>query len=121
MTAPASQPSGSMRFQSDEVLSGMLATVERPTFTDDRVRLMAIFEALAGRFSLFAHFQSGTHVQAVDDALAKLEAKDFLRHDDGCYTLTTDGRAHCVSSKRTLFNPGDREQLEAAALVFDTL
>lgn len=37
------------------------------------------------------------------------------------YTLTTEGRAACVSSKRTLFNRDDREQFEGAAAVFSAV
>ncbi len=121
MTSPASQPSRSMRFEISEVLSGMLATVEQRTFTDDAARLAAMFEDLSGKFALFAPFQSNVDAKAVGDALAKLEQKHFITHGTGHYTLTDDGKAHCVSSKRTLFNQGDREQLEAASLVFDTL
>lgn len=120
MNAPTNQSAGSMRFQSDEVLSGLLATVEHYAFTDDPARLTTMFDGLAESFPLFAHFRPG-NAQAVDDALAKLETKQFLEHADGRYALTGEGRAHCVSSKRTLFNQSDREQLEGAALVFDTL
>lgn len=121
MTSSASQSSGSMRFQIHEVLSGMLATVDQPTFTDDAARLASMFEDLSGRFALFSSFQAGVDAAAVGDALKKLEQMQYIEHGAGEYTLTEEGRAHCVSSKRTLFNQGDREQLEAAALLFDTL
>jgi hypothetical protein len=121
MTSNSEQPVNSMRFEISEVLSGMLASVEQHTFTDDPSRLATMFADLSGRFSLFKPFESGVDPKAVADALVKLEQKHYLTHGDQHYTLTDDGKAHCVSSKRTLFNQGDREQLEAAALVFDTL
>jgi hypothetical protein len=110
-----------MRFQIHEVLSGMLATVQRRTFTDDPARLATMFEGLSGKFALFAPFQSGVDAAAVGEALQKLEQMRYIEHGAGGYTLTDEGLAHCISGKRTLFNQGDREQLEGAALVFDTL
>lgn len=110
-----------MRFQIHEVLSGMLATVERQTFTDDPARLATMFEDLSSRFTLFAPFESGVDAAAVGEALEKLEQMQCIEHGTDDYTLTPEGLASCVSSKRTLFNAGDREQLEGAALVFDTL
>lgn len=110
-----------MRFEINEVLSGMLATIDKESFTDDAARLAAMFEGLSGRFTLFAPFQTGVDAKAVGDALAKLEQKHYIEHGTGEYTLTEEGRAHCVSSKRTLFNQGDREQLEGAAAEFSTL
>ncbi|MEX2229084.1 MAG: hypothetical protein WEB13_05525 [Dehalococcoidia bacterium] len=118
---PGNHPPGSMRFQIHEVLSGMLATVERRTFTDDPARLATMFEGLSGKFALFAPFQSGVDAAAVGEALQKLDQMHYIEHGAAEYTLTDEGLAHCVSSKRTLFNQGDREQLEGAALVFDTL
>jgi hypothetical protein len=121
MTNSSGAAPGSMRFQLDEVLSGMLATVERQTFTDDPARLATMFTDLSGQFALFAPFQSGVDPAAVGNALQKLEQKHFIEHGAGAYTVTPEGKAHCVSSKRTLFNQKDREQLEGAAAVFDTL
>ena len=37
----------SMRYTIDEVLSGMLASIERDTFTDDTQRLGEVFKGLA--------------------------------------------------------------------------
>ena len=112
---------GSMRFEIHEVLSGMLATVDKDTFSDDAAGLAKMFEGLSGRFALFAPFQVGVDPAAVGDALGKLEQKHCIEHGDGIYTLTPEGRASCVSSKRTLFSQADREQLEGAAAEFDTL
>lgn len=111
----------SMKFSIDEVLQGMLASIEQDSFTDDAARLAAMFEGLAGSVALFAPMANGVDPQAVAAALKKLEDKAILKHTDGTYTLTETGRAHCVSSKRTLFNKGDQEQLEAAAKVFATV
>ncbi len=121
MTSSGTHASGSMRFQLHEVLSGMLASISANSFTDDPARLAAMFESLSGQFALFAPFQSGVDADAVDAALQKLAQQHVIEHGDGGYTVTAEGLAHCVSSKRTLFNQGDREQLEAAAVVFDTL
>lgn len=111
----------SMKFSLDEVLQGMLASVEQDTFTDDTTRLASMFEGLATTAPLFAPMAAGVDPQAVASALKKLEDKAILKHTDGTYMLTDSGRAHCVSGKRTLFNKGDQEQLEAAAKVFATI
>lgn len=111
----------SMRFSLDEVFSGMLASTEQDSFPDDAEQLAAMFEDLAGKFPLFAPMANAVDATAVTDALKKLEDRSFLEHRDGQYVLTEAGRAHSVTSKRTLFNKGDVEQLEQAAHVFDTL
>ena len=111
----------SLRFSLDEVLSGMLATLEGDHFTDDAPRLAASFEDLAGKFPLFASFAGALDPQAVENALAKLESKSHLSHESGQYKVTAEGRAYCVSSKRTLFNRKDCEQLEAATLIFQAV
>lgn len=112
---------GSMKFSLDEVLQGMLASIEQDSFTDDPARLASMFEGLAATVALFAPMAAGVDPQAVAGALKRLEDKSILTHADGKYTLTTTGRAHCVSSKRTLFSRGDQEQLEAAARTFATV
>lgn len=117
----ASSGSQSMKFALHEVLQGMLASVEQDTFTDDVTRLAAMFEGLATTVPLFAPLAAGVDPQAVAHALKALEDKAILAHADGKYTLTEAGRAHCVSGKRTLFNRGDQEQLEAAAKMFAAL
>jgi hypothetical protein len=110
-----------MRFALHEVLSGMLATTSGDSFSDDHERLAAMFEDLASRYSLFAPMASGVDAGAVANALQVLEEKHYVRHEAGRYSLTAEGRAQCVSSKRTLFNASDRLQLEEAAKSFDTL
>lgn len=110
-----------MKFTLNEVLSGMLASVEQDTFTDDVKRLAAMFEGLASTVPLFAPMAAGVDPEAVASALKTLEDKAILTHAGGAYTLTEAGRAHCVSGKRTLFNRGDQEQLETAAKTFAAL
>lgn len=110
-----------MRFALHEVLSGMLASIEQDGFADDVGRLVAMFEDLAKSFSLFAPLAAGVDQTAVQDVLRTLEARGFVQHGTGQYVLTMAGRAHCVSSKRTLFSQRDREQLEEAARLFNTL
>ncbi len=117
----ASQGSNSMKFTLNEVLQGMLASVEQDTFTDDATRLAKMFEGLATTVPLFAPMAAGVDPQAVAGALKSLEDKSIITHADGKYTLTESGRAHCVSGKRTLFNKRDQEQLEAAAKTFATV
>lgn len=117
----ASSGSNSMKFTLNEVLQGMLASVEQDTFTDDAARLAKMFEGLATTVPLFAPMAAGVDPQAVAGALKTLEDKAILTHGEGTYTLTETGRAHCVSGKRTLFNKRDQEQLEAAAATFATV
>ena len=108
-----------MRFAPDELLSGMLATVEGNDFPADPPTLQTIFVKIATEFPLFAPFT------ALDDAVGRaigvLEGRKSLVRAGERYTLTTEGRAACVSSKRTLFSRGDREQLEGAAAVFSAV
>jgi hypothetical protein len=108
----------SMRFSLPEVMSGMLASLESDRFTDDPVQLTALIEELAGQFSLFAPLAAAVDAEAVAGAFNDLRDKEFLVHEDGRYILTDTGRAHCIRSKRTLFNKGDIEQLEQAAVIF---
>lgn len=121
MTTTGSAGPQSMRFALHEVLSGMLATTEAEDFSDDPARLASMFADLSGRFTLFAPLSVGVDAGAVSSALQSLEQKNVLTHADGRYTLTELGRSNCVGSKRTLFNQGDREQLEEAARTFDAL
>ncbi len=121
MNTPSGAGPGSMRFELHEVLSGMLGSVETDTFTDDVARLAAMFESLAGNFSLFAPLAAGVDPAAVGKALQMLQDKNVLQHVGAQYALTAEGRAACRSSKRTLFNKRDVEQLEEAAKVFDKL
>ena len=112
MTSGGTQGPVSMRFALHEVLAGMLASAEATSFADDADRLASMFESLAVQFPLFAPLAAGVDAAAVTHALQTLEQKGFVSHPAGQYLLTAAGRAHCVSSKRTLFNQGDRTQLE---------
>ena len=113
----------SMRFSIDEVLSGMLATVERDHFTDDPAKLGEIFKGLAQVGPLFAPFAAlagePDFSAVVDNALQKLVKNGYLEHPAGRYRLIPEGRARCITSKRTLFNAGDIRDLETGARYFD--
>jgi len=106
----------SMRFSPDELLSGMLATMEATDFTADDARLRASFAKIAAEFPLMAPFAQTD--DAIQKAITALEGRGALVLDGDHYKLTDEGRAHCVSSKRTLFNKDAREQLEGAAAIF---
>lgn len=121
MTQPAATGAQSMRFAPHEVLAGMLATIEADDFSDDPQKLAAMFEGLGSRFALFAPLSSGVDVDAVGTALNALEAKQMVAHGAGRWAITVEGRKLCAGSKRTLFNQGDREQLEEAARSFNEL
>jgi hypothetical protein len=112
-----------MRFRIEEVLSGMLATVERDHFTDDPAKLGEIFRGLSQVGPLFAPFAALAGEQdfsaVVEDALKTLVKNGYLEHPPGRYRLMPDGRARCITSKRTLFNAGDLRDLEAGARYFD--
>ncbi|MBM2826929.1 MAG: hypothetical protein HW403_993 [Dehalococcoidia bacterium] len=121
MTTSGMPGPGSMRFSLHEVLSGMLASMQADSFTDDAPRLVVVFEDLSQHFPLFAPMAAGVDPKAVTQALDMLVGKNILDHVGGKYTLTPSGRDQCMGSKRTLFNKGDIQQLEEAAKVFDTL
>lgn len=105
----------SMKFSPDELLAGILATVESADFTADAARLRAAFEKIVAQFPLLAPFT--LNADAIQKAITVMEGHKALVHEGERYTLTPDGRAHCVSSKRTLFNRDAREQLEGAAAI----
>ena len=113
----------SMRFTIDEVLSGMLATIERDYFTDDPTKLGEIFKGLAQVGPLFAPFAAlageSDFSAVVSKTLESLVKDGHLEHPPGRYRLTPVGRARCVTGKRTLFNASDIRDLEAGALYFD--
>jgi hypothetical protein len=112
-----------MRYTIDEVLSGMLASVERDTFTDDTQRLGEVFKGLAHEAPLFAPFAAvageADFSAVLEGALQTLVNDGLLEHGAGSYQLTSAGRARCITSKRTLFNAGDITDLEAGARYFD--
>jgi hypothetical protein len=123
MSDNAGSGAQSMRFTIDEVLSGMLATVERDGFTDDPATLGELFKGLAEVGPLFAPFGAlagePDFSATVDKALQTLVANGYLEHPPGRYLLTPDARARCITSKRTLFNAGHIRDLEAGARYFD--
>ena len=105
-----------MRFSPDELLSGMLATLQGGDFPADGGALRTVFAKIAAAFPLLAPFNGSD--DAVERAIGTLERRKSLVQEGDRYTLTIEGRAACVSSKRTLFNRDDREQLEGAAAMF---
>ena len=123
MTQNSTFGPNSMKYSPDEVLSGLLATFKQTTFTDDTDRLGAIFKELGQTYSLlspFAAAQGEADFSAVlGKGLEKLVSKKWLDHEPGTYSLTEAGRVSCVGSKKTLFNKGDLEQLEALAADFE--
>lgn len=119
---PESGPK-SMRYRIEEVLSGMLASIERDEFSDDTQKLGALFKELSHQAPLFAPYAAlagETDFSAVlASALQTLVNDGHLAHEPGRYLLTAPARARCITSKQTLFNAGDRKDLETAARYFD--
>ena len=119
---PESGPQ-SMRYTIDEVLSGMLASIERDDFTDDSQRLGEVFKGLSQEASLFAPFAAlvgeADFSAVLENALQTLVSNGHLQHEPGRYQMTAAGRARCVTSKRTLFSAGDIKDLEAGARYFE--
>jgi hypothetical protein len=112
-----------MRYAIDEVLSGMLASIQRDYFTDDAQALGEIFKGLAAQgplFTPFAALAGGPDFSVtLERALDTLVKNGHLEHPPGRYRLTPVGRARCVTSKRTLFSADDIRNLEVGALYFD--
>ena len=108
----------SMRFAPQELLSGMLATLQGDSFTDNTDTLHATFIKVGTDFPLLARFAAEDNAASV--ALSALETSGVITRGDGRYSLSPQGRASCVSSKRTLFSKADTAQLEGAALIFPT-
>jgi len=119
MTTGGTGSARSMKYSLDEVFSGMLASSAHDTFSNDAVRLAAAFEGLAGSYPMFAPFANGVDPAAVSAALTAMEKRKMVKQEGNAFVLTTEGRAACASSKRTLFNGSDRVQLEEAAEAFD--
>ena len=112
----------SMRYQLEEVLAGMLATLSNDEFTDDTVALGNSFKRLAADYPLFAPYaalsEGGDYSVVLQNALATLVSQKSLTHGGGKYTITKEGREGYISTKRTLFNRADVVQLEEAARIF---
>jgi len=113
----------SMRYTIDEVLSGMLASIELDMFTDDPQRLGEAFKGLAQKAPIFAPFAAMVgepdFSAVLDNTLQTLVTDGHLERQPGCYHLPEPGRARCITSKRTLFNAGDIRDLEAGARYFE--
>ena len=73
----------SMKFSPDELLSGMLATVEGANFTSDAERLRASFAKIAADFPLLAPFNQGD--DAISKAITVLEGRGALALDGDHY------------------------------------
>ena len=112
-----------MKFTMGEVLSGMLASIERDTFTDDTKQLGDVFKVLSQQAPLFAPFgavaEEGDFSAVLEKALDGMVGAGQLKREAGHYELTAAGRARCVSSKRTLFNASDLKDLEVGARYFE--
>jgi hypothetical protein len=112
-----------MRYTIDEVLSGILASIEQDSFTDDSQRLGEVFKGLSHEAPLFAPFAAVTgeadFSAVLEGALQTLVSNGHLEHGEGRYQLTPAGRARCITSKRTLFNASDIADLEAGARYFE--
>lgn len=113
----------SMRYTIDEVLSGILASIERDSFTDDSQRLGEVFKGLSQESMLFAPFAAvggeADFSAVLEGALQTLVRNGHLEHSADRYILTPPARARCITSKRTLFNARDMADLEAGARYFD--
>ena len=108
-----------MRFSHQELLAGILATLDGDSFPGDATALQTSFTRMGTEFPLLAALATSDGAASVA-ALGALEQSGVLTQSDGRYMLSDEGRAHCVSSKRTLFNKGDMEQLEGASRIFTT-
>ena len=120
---PATGPC-SMRYTIDEVLAGMFASIELDTFTDDPQRLGEAFKGLSQQAPIFAPFAAlageANFSAVLEGTLQTLVNDGHLDHQPGRYYLPGPGRARCITSKRTLFNAGDIQDLEAGARYFET-
>ena len=114
----------SMRYTIDEVLSGMLASIQQDVFTDDPQRLGEAFKGLSQQAPIFAPFGAligeADFSAVLEGTLQTLVSDGHLEHQPGRYHLPEPGRARCITSKRTLFNAGDIQDLEAGARYFET-
>jgi hypothetical protein len=115
----------SMRYTIDEVLTGMLSSINLDYFTDDHQKLGEIFKDLSKNHPMLARYAAisgeGDFSAVLRDALQKMVDRKLLQHETGKYFLTAENRAQCVRIKRTLFNAADVQQVEAAAKDFDAL
>jgi hypothetical protein len=124
MTHKTASGPQSMRYTIDEILAGMLASIERDMFTDDPRRLGEAFKGLSQQAPIFAPFAAlggeADYSAVLEGTLQALVSDGHLEHQPGRYYLPEPGRARCITSKRTLFNAGDIQDLEAGARYFET-
>jgi hypothetical protein len=124
MTHKTASGPQSMRYTIDEVLAGMLASIELDKFTDDPQRLGEAFKGLSQQAPIFAPFAAvvgeADFSAILEGTLETLVSDGHLERQPGCYYLPEPGRARCITSKRTLFNAGDIQDLEAGARYFET-
>lgn len=115
----------SMRYRPEELLRGLLASVSCERFTGASDVLGGTLDQLAEKLSIFQQFASNGNGKPLSDtasaALKALEGQGVLTHEasSGAYHLNHEGRAHCKSSKQTLFSKADIAQLEEGATLFD--
>jgi len=92
-------------------------------FTDDPQRLCEAFKGLSQQAPIFAPFAAligETDFSAVlEGTLQTLVRDGHLEHQPARYYLPAPGRARCITSKRTLFNASDIQDLEAGARYFE--
>jgi hypothetical protein len=123
MTHKTASGPHSMRYTVDEVLAGMLASIELDMFTDDPQRLGEAFKGLSEQAPIFAPFAAlvgeADFSAVLEGTLQTLVSDGHLEREPGFYHLPEAGRARCITSKRTLFNAGDIEDLEAGARYFE--
>ena len=114
----------SMRYRPDELLRGLLASISCGKFTGAPDVLGGTFNQLGEKLLIFQQLASdGSGLplsDAASEALKSLGKQGVLIQEaSGAYLLSSEGKAHCKSSKMTLFNKADIAQLEEAALLFD--
>ena len=123
MTQKTDSGPRSMLYTIDEVLSGMLASIKVDMFTDDPQRLGEAFKGLSQQASIFAPFAAlvgeADFSAVLEGTLQTLVSDGHLEHQPGRYYLPAPGRARCITSKRTLFNAGDIQDLEEGARYFE--
>ena len=123
MTQKTDSGLGSMQYTIDEVLSGMLASTKLDMFTDDTQKLGEAFRGLSQQASIFAPFAAlvgeADFSAVLEGTLQTLVSDGHLERQPGRYYLPAPGRARCITSRRTLLNARDIQDLEAGARYFE--
>ena len=119
MTGPRS-----MQYGLEELLRGLLASVPSDKFTGAPDILGETFKQLGEKLTIFQQVTiAGSDRSLSEGALTALQTLTkqgvLTRDESGAYILSPQGRAHCKTSKQTLFNKGDIVQLEEGARLFD--